>query len=154
MRDRSLGFYQALAQVERLLPAYRGRTVLTRYVPPKVPSGAWIPYFDMFPSLLRPEGDPLWDLKLPAPHGAFLETRTTFSKWDEPMAALTGQGAPIAVCGSRPSAVCSAPSSAPSITAALSVSSRTPAPQALVKRRSDARDPRRLRADGQRGEDG
>ena len=53
----------------------------------------------MFPSLLRPEDDPLWDLKLPAHGGALVETRTTFSKWDEPMAALTGPGAPIAVCG-------------------------------------------------------
>ena len=93
------GFYAALAQVERLLPAYRGRTILTRYVPPKALAGAWIPYFAMFPSLLRPEDDPLWDLKLPAHGGALVETRTTFSKWDEPMAALTGPGAPIAVCG-------------------------------------------------------
>ena len=53
----------------------------------------------MFPSLLRPEDDPLWDLKLPADGGALVETRTTFGKWDEPMAALTGPGAPIAVCG-------------------------------------------------------
>ncbi len=87
------GFYAALAQVERLLPAYRGRTILTRYVPPKALAGAWIPYFAMFPSLLRPEDDPLWDLKLPAHGGALVETRTTFSKWDEPMAALTGPGA-------------------------------------------------------------
>jgi nicotinamidase-related amidase len=93
------GFYAALAQVERLLPAYRGRTILTRYVPPKVLAGAWIPYFAMFPSLLRPEDDPLWDLKLPADGGALVETRTTFGKWDAPMAALTGPGAPIAVCG-------------------------------------------------------
>ena len=103
------GFYGALAQVERLLPAYRGRTILTRYVPPKALAGAWISYFAMFPSLLRPEGDPLWDLKLPAPKGAFVETRTTFSKWDGSwMAALTGPGGPIAVCGvaRRPSAAC------------------------------------------------
>ena len=33
-------FYKALAQVERLLPAYRGRAVLTRYVPPKALTGA------------------------------------------------------------------------------------------------------------------
>ena len=92
-------FYKALAQVERLLPAYRGRAVLTRYVPPKALTGAWIPYFEMFPAVLRPEDDPLWDLKLPACAGVFVETRTTLSKWDEPMAALIGPGNPIAVCG-------------------------------------------------------
>lgn len=92
-------FYKALAQVERLLPAYRGRAVLTRYVPPKAVTGAWIPYFELFPALLRPDDDPLWDLKLPASAGAFVETRTTFSKWDERIATLTGPGNPIAVCG-------------------------------------------------------
>jgi hypothetical protein len=49
--------------------------------------------------VLRPEDDPLWDLKLPAGAGAFVETRTTFGKWDEPMAALTGLRNRIAVCG-------------------------------------------------------
>ena len=92
-------FYKALAQVERLLPAYRGRAVLTRYVPPKALTGAWMPYFEAFPSVLRPEDDPLWDLKLPAGEGVFVETRTTFSKWDEPMAALIGPRNRIAVCG-------------------------------------------------------
>jgi hypothetical protein len=33
-------FYKALAQVERLLRAYRGRAVLTRYVPPDALTGA------------------------------------------------------------------------------------------------------------------
>ena len=47
----------------------------------------------------RPEDDPLCDLKLPAGAGAFVETRTAFSKWDEPMAALTGLRNRIAVCG-------------------------------------------------------
>jgi nicotinamidase-related amidase len=37
-------------------------------------------------------------LKLPAGAGAFVETRTTFSKWDEPRAALTGLRNWIAVC--------------------------------------------------------
>ena len=47
--------------------------------------------------MLRPEDDPLWDLKLPVGAGAFVETRTTFSKWDAPMAALTGLRNRIAV---------------------------------------------------------
>jgi hypothetical protein len=33
-------FYKALAQVERLLPAYCGRAVLTPYVPPNALTGA------------------------------------------------------------------------------------------------------------------
>jgi nicotinamidase-related amidase len=92
-------FYKALAQVERLLPAYCGRAVLTRYVPSKALTGVWISYFELFSSVLRAEDDPLWDLKLPAGAGAFVETRSTFSKWDERMAALTGPHNRIAVCG-------------------------------------------------------
>jgi nicotinamidase-related amidase len=49
--------------------------------------------------VLRPEDDPLWDLKLAAGEGAFVETRTTFSKWDARMAGLTGANSPIAICG-------------------------------------------------------
>lgn len=92
-------FYKALVQVERLLPVYGSRAVLTRYVPPKTPTGAWIPYFEMFPSMFRPEDDPLWDLKIPERSGVPVETRTTFSKWDASMAALTGAHSPVAVCG-------------------------------------------------------
>jgi nicotinamidase-related amidase len=93
------GFRKAQTQVERLLPAYRGRAVLTRYVPPGAPTGAWIPYFDMFPSMFSPEGHPLWDLEVPARNGVLVETRTRFGKWDAAMAMLTGPESPIAVCG-------------------------------------------------------
>jgi hypothetical protein len=88
------GFHRALAQVERLLPAYRDRAVFMRYVPPKALTGAWIPYFEIFPSVLRPDDDPLWDLKLPASAGAFVETRTTFSKWGRAHGSADRTGQP------------------------------------------------------------
>lgn len=92
-------FYRALPQVARLVEAYRGRVILTRYVAPMPPTDAWIPYFDLFPTVLKPDDDPIWDLKLPAGEGVAVETRTTFSKWDEGMARRIGQGTRIAVCG-------------------------------------------------------
>jgi nicotinamidase-related amidase len=92
------GFYAALPQVERLVDAYRGRVIFTRYVPPEPLTGAWIPYYSVFPSLLLPGSDPAWDLKL-ASAGAPVETRATFGKWDAGMAALVGPGSAIAVCG-------------------------------------------------------
>lgn len=92
-------FYKALPQVERLVAAYRGRVVLTRYVAMMPPEGAWIPYFEAFPEVLRPAADPLWDLKLQAGEGVFVETRTTFSKWDAALAARLGGASRIAVCG-------------------------------------------------------
>ena len=92
-------FYQALPQVRRLVEAYRGRVILTRYVAPVPPHGAWIPYFQEFPTVLRGEADAIWDLSLPAGEGALVETRTTFSKWDARMADLVGPDSRIAVCG-------------------------------------------------------
>lgn len=92
-------FYTALPQVERLVEAYRGRVVLTRYVALTPPTGAWIPYFETYPAVLLPEHDPIWDLKVPAGEGVWVETRTTFSKWDAQMATLVGPESRIAVCG-------------------------------------------------------
>lgn len=92
-------FYKALPQVERLVAAYRSRVVLTRYVAPWPLTGAWIPYFELFPTVLRPGDDPIWDLVLEVGEGAAVETRTTFSKWDGAMAARVGPASRIAVCG-------------------------------------------------------
>jgi len=92
-------FYEVLPRVQRLVDAFRGRVVLTRYVSPQAPIGAWIDYFEKFPSLLRPENDPVWDLKLAARESDFVATRTTFGKWDDRIARLVGAESTIAVCG-------------------------------------------------------
>ena len=92
-------FYAVLPRVERLIAAYQGRVVLTRYVPPKPLTGAWIGYYAAFPSLLLPESDAAWDLKVAAAAGTAIETRATFSKWDARMAAVVGPDSDIAVCG-------------------------------------------------------
>lgn len=95
----SADFYAALPNIERLVDAYRGRVVLTRYVPPERLSGAWVGYYEAFPSLLLPESHPAWDLKLARGEGTHVETRATFSKWDAQMALLVGPDSSIAVCG-------------------------------------------------------
>jgi nicotinamidase-related amidase len=92
-------FYSVLPRIERLIGAYEGRVVLTRYVPPAPPTGAWIGYYEAFPTLLLPENDPAWDLVVSAGPGAVIETRATFSKWDARMAGVVGPDSPIAVCG-------------------------------------------------------
>lgn len=93
------GFYTVLPRIERLVAAYQGRVVLTRYVPPAPLTGAWVDYYAAFPSLLLPETDPAWDLKLTPAAGTPVETRATFAKWDMRMAALAGPGTTLAVCG-------------------------------------------------------
>jgi nicotinamidase-related amidase len=91
-------FYSILPRIERLIAGYDGRVVLTRYVPPTPLTGAWIGYYAMFPSLLLPENDPAWNLKVAA-GGLRVETRATFSKWDAAMAAVVGPESGVAVCG-------------------------------------------------------
>lgn len=87
-------FEEALAGVRRLLPAFAGRTVLTRYVAPLVPSGAWVDYFALWPFALVGHDDPLYELVPPlSDSGAPVETRESFGKWDDGLArAVNGAG--------------------------------------------------------------
>lgn len=92
----------ALAATRRLLPAFADRTVLTRYVAPAVPDGAWRAYFDQWPFALVPEDDPLYDLAGladVAAAGAPVVTRTTFGKWGPELAAATRDAGTLVLAG-------------------------------------------------------
>lgn len=52
----------ALANIRLLLPRYRGRTILTRWVPPQRRPGSWDAYMKAWPFADRPPGDPLFSL--------------------------------------------------------------------------------------------
>ncbi len=93
------GFSDVAARLKPLLPQYGSRIIMTRYVPPSPAEQAWRSYMDAYPSMDRPEGDPLWDIVVEHPADALIETRTGFAKWDEKIASLVEDGAPIAVCG-------------------------------------------------------
>ena len=93
------GFAAILPAVRRLIAHYAGRVILTRYVPPAPPTGAWIAYFRRFPTMLLPAHDPAWALVPGLPGGAPVETRTTLGKWDAAMARRIGLDASIALCG-------------------------------------------------------
>ncbi len=84
------GFADALAGVRRLLPVFAGRTVLTRFVAPERPEGAWAPYYERWPAQLRPADDPTWDLVAGVPSDAPVVTATTFGKWGPELAAAAG----------------------------------------------------------------
>jgi nicotinamidase-related amidase len=94
------GYADASAGVRRLLPAFRGRTVFTRFVAPERPEGAWVPYYRDWPDQLRPADDPLWDLtpELDAA-GAPVVTATTFGKWGPDLAAATRGSDHLVVAG-------------------------------------------------------
>jgi nicotinamidase-related amidase len=94
------GYATASAGVRRLLPAFAGRAVFTRFVAPARPEGAWIPYYREWPDQLRPADDPVWDLtpELDA-SGAPIVTATTFGKWGPDLAAATRDDEHLVVAG-------------------------------------------------------
>jgi nicotinamidase-related amidase len=94
------GYADASAGIRRLLPAFRGRTVFTRFVAPERPAGSWAPYYRAWPDQLRPADDPIWDLtpELDA-EGAPVVSATTFGKWGPDLAAATGDAEHLVVTG-------------------------------------------------------
>jgi nicotinamidase-related amidase len=86
-------FADASAAIARLLPRFRGRTVLTRFVAPERPVGAWVPYYRDWPFALVPDADPLYALTEPfatlAAGGAAVVTLPTFGKWGTSLQAVT-----------------------------------------------------------------
>ena len=94
------GYATASAGVHRLLPAFPGRTVFTRFVSPAEPTGAWVPYYRDWPDQLRPSDDPIWDLTADLdPGDAPIVTATTFGKWGDDLAAATEGSEHLVVVG-------------------------------------------------------
>ncbi len=94
------GYKRASAGIQRLLPHFADRTVLTRFVAPAQPTGAWIPYYEQWPFALVPDADPLYALTEPfASSAARVETRPTFGKWDAGLAAATDGTTDIVLAG-------------------------------------------------------
>jgi nicotinamidase-related amidase len=94
------GYASASAGVRRLLPAFPGRTVFTRFVAPERPTGAWVPYYGDWPGQLRPPDDPIWDLTPELePGDSPVVTATTFGKWGPDLAAATAGTERLVVAG-------------------------------------------------------
>jgi nicotinamidase-related amidase len=94
------GYAAASAGVRRLLPAFAGRTVFTRFVAPERPTGAWIPYYREWPDQLRPADDPVWDVTPEFDtRGAAIVTATTFGKWGPDLAQATSGSDRLVVAG-------------------------------------------------------
>ncbi|WP_432542921.1 isochorismatase family protein [Kineococcus sp. SYSU DK002] len=93
------GFAGAAAGCARLVERFAPNVVLTRFVAPAQPRGAWVPYYEEFAFARVPDGDPLYGLVdgFAAP-GRPVVTAPTFGKWGPELAAVTG-GAPIVLGG-------------------------------------------------------
>ena len=91
-------YADAAAGVRRLLPAFTGRTVFTRFVAPERLTGAWVPYYREWPDQLRPADDPIWELTEDA-GDAPVVTAATFGKWGPDLAAAIGGAERIVLAG-------------------------------------------------------
>lgn len=82
-------FADIVANIEALVAVHSPDVVFTRFVAPTEPHGAWRDYYAQWPFALRPPEAPLWDL-VPPFTGRDTIDADTFGKWDDRLAAATG----------------------------------------------------------------
>ncbi|NEM06871.1 isochorismatase family protein [Geodermatophilus normandii] len=90
-------FEEVRPRVRRLVDAFGERVVLTRFVAPREPAGAWVGYYEQYPFALQPPDAPLYDL-VDDPGAARVLTATTFGKWSPELAQVIGTE-PLTVAG-------------------------------------------------------
>jgi nicotinamidase-related amidase len=94
------GFDRAATATARLVAAFPGRVVRTRFVAPERPAGAWVDYYAEWPFALVPATDPLYDLVPPlAGLDGPVVSATTFGKWGPDLAAVVGPDDPLLLTG-------------------------------------------------------
>lgn len=93
-------FADASAVIQRLLPAFGERVILTRFVPPAHPTGGWVTFYREWPWALVPATDPLYDLVPPFDDlGYPTVIETTFSKWGTGLEQALGAGGEVVLTG-------------------------------------------------------
>ena len=89
-------FATAAAGIDRLRPAFAGRTVHTRFVAPAEPAGAWRDYYRQWPWALRLPDAPLYRL---VGHAGPSVDRPAFGKWGPELDAATGGSRDLVLAG-------------------------------------------------------
>jgi nicotinamidase-related amidase len=90
-------FGEVRPRIRRLVEAFEGCVVFTRFVAPDEPVGAWREYYDTYPFALQPPDAQLYDL-VDDPGAAKVLDATTFGKWGPDLAEIVGNG-PLTVTG-------------------------------------------------------
>ena len=91
----------AAGVIASLLPHYKGRTIITRWVPPEADArvGSWGAYMEAWPFADRPADDPYFDLvEQFADVEALVVDAPTFGKWDV-LEPIVGEGAELVITG-------------------------------------------------------
>jgi nicotinamidase-related amidase len=90
----------ASAGIQRLLGGFESRVCFTRFLPPDLPTGVWITYYEKWPFALDPVNAPLYELSdefVSVP--AMMVERTTFGKWDAEVDQLLGHPYELVLAG-------------------------------------------------------
>ena len=79
----SPAFPTIIDPIDRMVAAFHGRTIVTRWIPTATRSGSWCDYFDRWTFADRPANDPIFDLVDEAQPWAERPTIdvATFGKW-------------------------------------------------------------------------
>ncbi|MGD8150450.1 cysteine hydrolase family protein [Ornithinimicrobium sp. Y1694] len=94
-------FAETVEPIRELVTEHADRVVQTRWVPPPVKRGSWVPYFETFPFADRSPHDPMFDLvdeiaDLRLPHTV---SEPTFGKWGDQLCGVTGPQAHLVLAG-------------------------------------------------------
>ena len=97
----SPAFPDIIEPINRMVAAFRGRTIVTRWIPATTHSGSWRDYFDRWTFADRPADDPIFDLVDEAQTWAQRPTIdvTTFGKWGTQLSAVTGEHPHLVLTG-------------------------------------------------------
>jgi nicotinamidase-related amidase len=90
-------FEEIRPRIRRLVAAFDGCVVFTRFVAPEEPVGAWQRYYEQYDFARRPPDDPLYEI-VEDTGGAKILDATTFGKWGPELAELVGEG-PLVLAG-------------------------------------------------------
>jgi nicotinamidase-related amidase len=94
------GFDELRDPIGRLRARYGDRVVYTRFLVPERSIGSWVPYFETFSEVTRPERRD-W-LELAEPYRSWAPTtldRETFGKWGRGLETAAGPSRTIVLCG-------------------------------------------------------
>jgi nicotinamidase-related amidase len=94
-------FGEVVPVVRDLVDRYADRVVFTRFepaLPPSVPEGSWVDYYEQWPFALEPATQPWYDLVL-EPGDAPVVTRPTMGKYGVDLLAATGGSRNLVLCG-------------------------------------------------------
>ena len=93
-------FADAAAVIARMLPAFGGQVILTRFVAPVHPEGSWVTFYQEWPLGLVPDSDPIYDLVPPfRDSGHPTVTDTTFGKWGSALQSALGDSGEMVLTG-------------------------------------------------------